>query len=113
MIDAVTAPDTLMNYVLLAFALPRDQDSRRLADDLFSQIAEEPLRTLVPTGDDAIEVLAYNCVITELDNGGEPAELLPTFAQRLLDLVALNQVRGLPGKHVQWLQLAFRGVMRP
>src|SRR4029077_15174334 len=103
MIDAVTAPDTLENNVLLILAVEWDQDGHRFADNLFRQIAKEPLRALIPTRDDAIEVLAYYCVITELDNRSEPPKLLPTFAQRLFHLITLNEVRGLSGKHVQWL----------
>jgi hypothetical protein len=112
MIDAVAATYAFENDLLLMVTLWRDQDGYRLADDLLSEVAEESLCTLVPACDDAINVLTDYRVITELDNGSEPPEPLPTFAQLLLDLVALNQVRGLSGKHVQWLQLAFRGVMR-
>ncbi len=75
MLDAITAPDTLENYVLLILALPWNQDGHRFADGFFGQIAKEPLRAPVPTRDDAIEVLAYYCVITELDNGSEPHAL--------------------------------------
>src|SRR6267154_5857422 len=75
MLDAVTAPDTPDNYGLLRVALRWNQDTHRPPDDLLSRVAEQSLRALVPTCDDTIEVLAYYCVITELDNGSEPHAL--------------------------------------
>jgi hypothetical protein len=113
MIDAITAPNTAKNRALLMFTLRWDQDGHRVADGLLGQIAKEPLRPPVPARGDGIKVRAYYCVITGFDNRSKPPKLLPTLAQRLFHPVALNQVRGLSGEHVQWLQLAFRGAMRP
>ncbi len=111
MLDAVTAPDTPDNYGLLRVALRWNQDTHRPPDDLLSQVTEQPLRTLVPACDNAIEVFTDDCVITELDNRSKPPKLLLTFAQSRFHFIALNEVRSLSGKHVQWLQFAFRGVM--
>src|SRR3546814_16444121 len=49
-----------------------NQDQDRLADDLVGRIAEEPLRTLIPARDDAVEVLAYDRVVGGLDDRGKP-----------------------------------------
>jgi hypothetical protein len=57
---------------LIVLAIRWDQDCHRLADCLLGQIAKELFRTLVATCHDAIDVLADDCVITELDNGSEP-----------------------------------------
>src|SRR5262249_29221995 len=103
MLDAITAPDTGDNCVFFALAFRWNQDGHRFADDLFGRIAIEPLCASVPACDDAIEVLAYYRVITEFDNRSEPTKLLSTLAQRLLHLIALNEVCGLSCKHVQWL----------
>src|SRR5215468_10095943 len=109
MLDSFTAPDAFEQCWLL---LRRREDVHRLADDLLGRIAEDPLCALVTTYNDAIEGLAYDCVITKLDNGSKPAGPLLTFAQRGLDLGAFNKVRGLSGKHIQRLQRTFRWLMR-
>src|SRR5262249_10621058 len=106
MIDAVASADALDNYGLFMVAFRWNQDRHRFADDLFGEIAKEPLGTLVPAGNEAIEILADDCIIAGLDDGSEPPELLPAFAQRCFRLIALNEVRSLSGKHVQWPHLA-------
>ena len=58
MINAITAPDTAKNRVLLMLTLRWNQDGRVLADGLLGRLAKEPLRALVPTCDDAVEVHA-------------------------------------------------------
>src|SRR5258706_9277453 len=75
MIDAVAATYAFENDVLLMVALRRDQNAYRLADDLFSAVAEDTLCTPVPACDDAIEVLTYYCVIAKLDDGSKQRAL--------------------------------------
>src|SRR5262245_51544444 len=60
MLDALTAPNTFENRWLLVMPVGRNQDRDRLADNLFGQVAENPLRTPVPACDDAIKVYAYD-----------------------------------------------------
>ena len=53
----------------------------RLADDFAGGVAEQPLRTSVPGGDDAVEILADDRVVRRLDDrrqlGGEVLRALP------------------------------------
>jgi hypothetical protein len=98
-LGAFTAPNTFENCKFLV--LVRHQDGHRFTDNLFGRIAEEPLCALIPSCDDAIEVLAYDCIITGLDNASELPRPLITFAQRSFGLAAFNEVRGLAGKHIQ------------
>ena len=49
-----------------------NQDRHRFADDFLRRIAKNPLRPLVPAGDDAIEVFAHDGIIRGLHYGGEP-----------------------------------------
>jgi hypothetical protein len=71
MLNALAAPDKLQNYVILILTLRRCQDGHPLADGVLGQIAKEPLRTLVPACDNAMEIFAYYCIIAVLDGGGK------------------------------------------
>src|SRR5271166_3565508 len=70
MLDAFSASDTFENLWLLILPVQRHQNRNRFADDLFGYVAEDSLRALIPTRDDAIKVLADDCVVTGLYNGG-------------------------------------------
>ena len=71
MIDALTAPYALKNAGLLILAIGRNQNGDRLTHDLLSRIAKQPLRALIPTPNDAIQIFADNGVIRRLDDGGQ------------------------------------------
>jgi len=58
--DALAAPNTFENPLLLVMPVGRNQNRAGLADDLFGKVTENPLRTLVPASDDAIKVYAYD-----------------------------------------------------
>ena len=76
MIDALAATDAVDNRGFLVEAVRRNHDRDRFADDLFGRIAEQPRRAPVPTGDDAVEVLAHDRVIGALDNRGEQPPIM-------------------------------------
>jgi hypothetical protein len=61
--DALAAPDSLNDPFFLLLVIGRDQNRNRLADDFLGQIAENPLRTGIPTRYDAIEVLGDDCIV--------------------------------------------------
>jgi hypothetical protein len=46
----------------------RDDDCDRLANGLFGGVAEYTLCTFVPACDNAVEIFAYNCIVTRLNN---------------------------------------------
>jgi hypothetical protein len=73
-VNAIIVPDTFENCVILTLPFRRRQDGHRFADSLLGKIAEKLLGALVPACDDAIEVLAYDCIVTELDDGSEPPD---------------------------------------
>ena len=60
MFDALAAPNTFENPLLLIMPVGRNQDSDGLADDLFGKVAENSLGTPVSACDGAIKVYAYN-----------------------------------------------------
>jgi hypothetical protein len=62
-IDALSTPNAIEDCRLVILAIRRDQDAPWLADGLFGRKAKDPLRSLVPRGDDAVEVLADNGVV--------------------------------------------------
>ena len=70
--DAFAAPDALKDTRLLIVALRRNEEGDRFADHLFSRVAKEPLRGLVPAGNEAVEVFTDDCVFGRLDDGGQP-----------------------------------------
>src|SRR6266446_4697647 len=70
MAEALTPPDAVENCRFLVVAFRRDENRDRFADHLFGRVAEEPLCSPVPSGDDAVEVLAYDGIIRGLDDGG-------------------------------------------
>src|SRR3546814_5168175 len=72
MVGALAAPDARQDLRFLVLMIRWNQDQDRLADDLVGRIAEEPLRTLIPARDDAVEVLAYDRVVGGLDDRGKP-----------------------------------------
>src|SRR5262245_62803252 len=111
LLDPLAAPHTFKDRRLLIAPVQRNQNGDGLADDLLARIAIYPFRALVPACDDAIEVLAYDCIITRLDNRSEPSGLLLAFAQRSFDLAAFNKISGLPGQHIQEPQHPFRKLL--
>src|SRR4051812_48291214 len=72
MLDALTPPYAIKNGGFFTLPVGRNQKCDGLADDFFGRIAKDALRTIVPTGDDAIQVLRDDCVITGLDDCREP-----------------------------------------
>src|SRR6516225_10257844 len=78
----------------MLFTLPvfGDHDCNGLTNRLFGSVAKDPLCTPIPACDNAIEVLAYNHVVTGLDDGRQPAQLLFTFAKCGFGLLALRNV---------------------
>ena len=84
MVDALAAAQAAEDVALLVAQLRRHDQVDRLADRLFRGPSEQPLRALVPGGDDAVERLADDGVFGRRDDGGE---------QRLrLDLVSSAEV---------------------
>src|SRR5262245_63867348 len=67
LLDPLAAPHTFKDRRLLIAPVQRNQGGDGPADDLLARIAKYPFRALVPACDDAIEVLAYDCIITRLD----------------------------------------------
>jgi len=71
-VDALAAPNAVEDAGLFVAALGRDQHSDRLSDCLLGRVAEQPLRSGVPAVDDALEVLADDCVVGKFDDAREP-----------------------------------------
>jgi hypothetical protein len=90
MIDPLSLPDTGQNHAFFVEPVLWNNQGDGLANRLFCRVVEEALRTPIPAGDDAVQVLAYNRIITGLDDGANPAQALFTFAKRRFDLLALG-----------------------
>src|ERR1700730_1204388 len=63
MINALTSPEPLKNHCFLVLAISGNNEHNALADSLFSRVAEQPLRTFIPTGDHTIQVLADDGIV--------------------------------------------------
>ncbi len=74
-------------------AVFRNNNRDRLANCLFGSVAEDALCAFVPAYDNAIEILAYDYVIARLHDRRKPTQSLFTFAQRVLELLALVDER--------------------
>src|SRR5262245_47514852 len=57
-----------------------------LTNRLFGSIAEDAFGTSIPACDNAINVLAYNCIVTGLHNRCQKIQSLLTFAKHSFDL---------------------------
>src|SRR5215475_797930 len=80
MLNALTPPDLLNNLRLFVQPVRRNQNGAGLAYRLLSRVAEHPLRALVPTSDDAVEVFAQNRVVRGIYDGAQQSgHLLPLF----------------------------------
>src|SRR5690348_9286298 len=75
MVDTLPAPDTRQNLGCLVKAVRWMQDRNWPADDFFRSIAEEPLRSVVPSNDDPVEILTYDHVISRVDDHRKPGPL--------------------------------------
>jgi len=82
-----------------------DEHYPGLADCFLRCVSEKPLRALVPTGDDAVDILADDRVIGGFHDRGQ-------CRPRPLRLRPLNQVGGLSCEHIHQAQLAFGRVVR-
>src|SRR5262245_1679153 len=70
-VDAFAALDASENLGLLTLAFGRNDNRDRLAYDFLRPIPEQALRSLVPAGDDAVEVLAYDRIVGRLHDRGQ------------------------------------------
>src|SRR5882762_1955624 len=68
MIGRLTARNPSQDRGLLARTLRRDQHGHGLAEGLLRAIAEQPFCAGVPTGDDAIQILACNRIVGGFDD---------------------------------------------
>ena len=92
MIDPLSSPEAGQNHAFFVKAVLWNDHGDGLANRLFRSVVEEALRTLIPAGDDAVQVLAYNRVITLLDDGANPAQAFFTFAKRNFHLYAFGNI---------------------
>jgi hypothetical protein len=67
-LDALAPADAFDDFKFLITAVMWNQDRDRLADKLFGGIAKQALRSGVRSGDNTIEVFAYDRIVGGLDN---------------------------------------------
>src|ERR1700753_2822893 len=92
MVDALTSTDARQNFTLFGLAVLRDHKCNGLPDRLACRVAEDALSRFVPACNNTIEILAHNRVVARLDDGGQPAQPLLTFAERPFDLNACSNI---------------------
>jgi hypothetical protein len=92
MIDPLSSPEAGQNRALFIKPVLWNDYSDGLANRLVRRVVEEALRTSIPAGDDAVQVLAYNRVVTRLDDGANPAQSLLAFAKRNFDLYTFGNI---------------------
>ena len=60
MVNKLACSQAHKDLILFLTAIVRNQTEDRFSDDLLRGIAEHPLRTGIPTGNDALQRLANN-----------------------------------------------------
>src|SRR5580704_2700237 len=86
---ACDAEGSLTFFIVVVF---RNNNGDRLANCFFGGVAEDALCAFIPAYDNAIEILAYDYVIARLHDRRNPTQSLFTFAQRVLELLALGNI---------------------
>src|SRR5215469_360198 len=61
--NSFTTPYLAQDHGFIGMQFRRNDDGDRLPDHFFSAVSEKLLCALVPTGNNAIQVLARNCVV--------------------------------------------------
>src|SRR6202040_3068157 len=91
-VDPLSPPDTRENLTFFIVAVFRNNNRDRLANCFFGCVAEDALCAFIPAYDNAIEILAYDYVIARLNDRRNPPQSLFSFAQRMLELLALGNI---------------------
>ena len=68
MVDAVPLSNPCQDRSFFSMPVLRNHNGDGLADRFFRRVAENSFGALVPACDDAIEVLAYDRIVAEIDN---------------------------------------------
>src|ERR1043166_2413941 len=73
-VDSFTSSDALQNLWFFIQPVGWNQNRDWFSDDLFSRVAENPLRPFIPARDPAGQVLAHDGVVRRFDNGSQPGD---------------------------------------
>src|SRR5215813_6576692 len=68
MVHAFATLEPRQNFSFFLLAVRRNEHRNGPADGFLGRVAEQALRAFVPTGDNAVEVYADNCVVRGIDN---------------------------------------------
>ena len=74
-IDALPSPQAFENGRFLIDPIWRYQDTYGFTDHFVGGIAEQPLCTLIPACDDAVQILGHNRIVRRLDDSGETTRI--------------------------------------
>jgi hypothetical protein len=83
---------TLDDIAFFALSICRNYNRNRLTDRHVRSVAEYALGTPVPACDNAVEVLAYNRIVTVLDNCPKVTQPLLAVAKLGLDTLAFSNI---------------------
>src|SRR5579863_4084894 len=89
---SLSSSNTIKDVALFALSIRWNYNRNRLTDRLFCSVAEDALGTPVPACDNAVEVLAYNRVVTILDNGPKVTQPVLAIAKLCLDTLAHGNI---------------------
>src|SRR5437879_10748627 len=76
MIDGFAAPEFCQNFRLLVGALRRNKQGYGLADYFFGFVTKESFGARIPGGNNSVEILSYNRIVTRLNDRREPPRCL-------------------------------------
>src|SRR3984957_440491 len=89
MVDTLSSSDARQDRALFVLPVLWNDDCDGLANSLVGSVAKDTFRTSIPARDNAIEIFAYNCVVTVLDDRCKPTQSLFAFAKRGFNSLAL------------------------
>ena len=72
LLDALAASDMAEDVILLAVPLRRYQLENWLPDDFMRRITEYPFGAEIPRRDEAVQILADDCIVGRFNNGRQP-----------------------------------------
>ena len=92
MVDTLPTSDARQDITLFILSIFGNNNGNGLTDRLCGSVAEDSLGAPVPAGDYAVEVLAYDRVVAQFDDGRQPTQPLLSFPKGIFDLLAVGNI---------------------
>jgi hypothetical protein len=92
MFDALAASNSRQYRAFFILPVLRNNNRNRLAYGLFGSVAKNVLGAAVPASNNAVDIFAYDGVITGVNDRPQPTQPLFAVAKRNFNMLALGNV---------------------